>query len=244
MYDFTRQPKWIAGHVLTLVLLVAFLIAGSWQYSRHNERREANARVEARSALEDLHEQDMTGLIADEAEFRTATLTGTWLGQETVLIRNRSFEGAAGCHVVAPLAIDETTAVAINLGWVREVRCSLSAAELTELDGDAIVQGRLRASQQRGRIGPKDPSTGDLETMARIDLDRLDQQVSLQLAPLYVEALEPHIDVIPVSAPSLDAGPHLGYAVQWLLFFAVGALGYPIVLRHHAHKGQNDLLTD
>jgi surfeit locus 1 family protein len=244
VYEFARQPKWIAGHVLTLVLLVAFLAAGSWQYSRHNERREANARIEARSALEDLHEQDMMSLVVDEAEFRTATLAGTWVGHEAVLIRNRSFNGAAGCHVVAPLAIDETTAVAINLGWVEEVRCSLTAADLVGLDGDAIVQGRLRASQHRGRLGPKDRSTGHLETMARIDLDRLDQQVSLQLAPLYVEALEPHIDILPVSAPTLDAGPHLGYAVQWLLFFGVGAVGYPIVLRHHAHKGQNDLLAD
>jgi surfeit locus 1 family protein len=244
VYEFARQPKWIAGHVLTLVLLIAFLTAGSWQYSRHNERREANARIEARSALEELHEQDMTGLVSDEAEFRTATLAGTWVGQEAVLIRNRSFHGAAGCHVVAPLAIDEMTAVAINLGWVEEVRCSLTAVELTELNGDAKVQGRLRASQQRGRLGPKDSSTGVLETMARIDLDRLDQQVSLQLSPLYLEAFEPHLDILPISAPTLDAGPHLGYAVQWLLFFVVGAVGYPIVLRHHAHKGQNDLPAD
>ena len=31
-------------------------------------------------------------------------------------------------------------------------------------------------------------------------------------------------------APSLGEGPHLGYAVQWFVFFVIGLIGYPLVL--------------
>ena len=31
-------------------------------------------------------------------------------------------------------------------------------------------------------------------------------------------------------APSLGEGPHLGYAVQWFVFFIIGLIGYPLVL--------------
>jgi len=28
----------------------------------------------------------------------------------------------------------------------------------------------------------------------------------------------------------LGEGPHLGYAVQWFVFFIIGLIGYPLVL--------------
>ena len=31
-------------------------------------------------------------------------------------------------------------------------------------------------------------------------------------------------------APPLDEGAHLGYAVQWFVFFTIGLIGYPLVL--------------
>jgi len=75
----------------------------------------------------------------------------------------------------------------------------------------------------------------------------VDQQVALSLAPVYVELTSsnpPVADVIAVNRPPTDLGPHLAYAVQWFLSFAVGAIGYPLVLRRQARKGNLEDLED
>ena len=43
-----------------------------------------------------------------------------------------------------------------------------------------------------------------------------------------------------VPPPDLGEGPHLGYAVQWFLFAAVGLVGYPFLLRRRAREAQVD----
>ena len=46
MYGFARQPKWIAAHLLTLLLLTTFIWAGFWQFGRHQERGQRNEETE------------------------------------------------------------------------------------------------------------------------------------------------------------------------------------------------------
>tara|TARA_B100001029_G_scaffold160953_1_gene149343 strand:- start:618 stop:851 length:234 start_codon:yes stop_codon:yes gene_type:complete len=75
----------------------------------------------------------------------------------------------------------------------------------------------------------------------------VDQQVALSLAPVYVELITsspPIAEAVAVDPPPSDLGPHLAYAVQWFLFFAVGAVGFPLVLRHQARKGDLEDLSD
>ncbi len=46
----------------------------------------------------------------------------------------------------------------------------------------------------------------------------------------------PAEDALPIvlPEPDRDEGPHLSYAVQWFLFAAIGAVGWPLVLRRAA----------
>jgi cytochrome oxidase assembly protein ShyY1 len=247
VYSFARQPKWIAGHLLAGALLLAFAFASVWQFSRHNERVEEGNTVRARATLQSLEADELFAEEPDDIQFRNANLDGTWLINDAVLIRNRSFDGNGGCHLVVPIGTRDR-AVAVTVGWVGEVRCDLVSleADLQALTASA-VSGRVRLTQERGSIGPKDAANGRLPTFARVDVERIDQQVSADLAPVYVEAIEltpaPAIDVQTLEAPAADNGPHLGYAGQWLMFFLVGAVGYPLVLRRQAHKGQAEHIS-
>jgi cytochrome oxidase assembly protein ShyY1 len=109
------------------------------------------------------------------------------------------------------------------------------------------LTGRVRLSQTRGAIGARDRSTGVLRTLARTDVARVDQQVNLALAPVYVELIQSTPEIaraLPVDRPPTDIGPHLGYSVQWFLFFGVGAVGYPLVLRRQARRGEAENLEE
>ncbi len=237
MYGFARQPKWIAAHLLTFLLLATFISAGIWQLGRHTERGQRNEAVLARAEATMVNAQDLFGTY-DDIEFRVAELQGIWSPTDAVVIRNRSHQEASGCHLAVPLATNEYQGVLVVVGWMHEVECQTAVQAAPE--GSVSLTGRVRFSQTRGSIGARDSSTGVLRTLARTDVARVDQQVALTLAPVYVELMDsaPRVDgPVPVDPPPTDVGPHLGYTVQWFLFFVVGAVGYPLVLRRHAHRG-------
>ena len=94
----------------------------------------------------------------------------------------------------------------------------------------------------------------DLEALAarhpnaltRADVARLDQQVPEDLLPVYVQLLDqrPAVgddDPEPLGMPELDEGPHLSYAIQWVIFSTVAVVGYPLILRRRAREiGRGD----
>ncbi|WP_419842466.1 SURF1 family protein [Candidatus Poriferisodalis sp.] len=273
MYRFARSPRWVAGHALAGVLLVVFVVAGVWQYGRHGETRERNAATLERQDAEPLDVGGFFAAVQDAdalggLEYRSVTLPVAGVNwDERVLIRNRSLNGLAGCHLAMPVAVargGDASGVLVVAGWLRQQACeSLHDVE----NGDAAVTrravpsqiaGRIRLSQTRGLLGPTDPAQGRLATLARTDVERIDQQTALDLAPVYIEATDTtnaasafgadgelgFVEPVPLPPPELDAGPHLGYTVQWFSFALVAVVGYALVLRHQARKGESEQIAD
>ena len=244
MYSFVRQPKWIAAHMLVLLLLVTFLLAGTWQFGRHQKRLDRNDVVLDRADTVMLEAADLFEA-QDIFEFRLVQLNGSWSASDSVLIRNRSHQDIAGCHLAVPLKVSSNEGVLVVAGWLSAPLCDID--ELEAPTGDVSLVGRVRLSQTRGAIGARDRADGVIKTLARTDVARVDQQVALSLAPVYVELITSNPSVaeaVAVDPPPTDLGPHLAYAVQWFLFFAVGAVGYPLVLRRQARKGNLEDLKD
>ena len=60
-------------------------------------------------------------------------------------------------------------------------------------EGPATVVGVVGLTQPGGGLGPQDPAEGDLESLARVDLERLAEQLDVPLEPVWLtlEASEP-----------------------------------------------------
>lgn len=242
MYSFARQPKWIVAHVLVAVLLTVFVLAGLWQLSRHRWRTDLNHAVSSQAELPivDLFQLDLDD--PDGVEYRIATVAGSFAPGE-ILIRSRSLDGSPGCHVLAILETGNNAGLVVNRGWLPLAEC-----ERGEAAGPATIvptgrlelTGRVRTTETRGRFGAIDPSDGELTVMARVDVARIDEQSPLDLVPIYLDQIEPAEPDLPVELPepATDAGPHLGYMVQWFSFAAVAIVGYPLVLRRQARPSE------
>jgi cytochrome oxidase assembly protein ShyY1 len=233
-WSFARRPKWLAGHVLALVLIAGCIAAGLWQWSRHREVSARNDRIEARQELPPIDAAELSTADPGAIEFRTADLTGTWDPTGTVTIRNRSLSGAPGCHVVTPLVLASGDAVLVTRGFASLPECDGAAETFEPAAGEHHVTGLVRESQRRGAFGARDSDEGVLTSLSRLDVERIAQQYDRPLAPVYVElAVEsPPSEPapFPLPPPELSDGPHLSYTVQWFLFAAVGLIGYPLVL--------------
>lgn len=245
-YRFARQPKWILSHLFVLALVVAMIGACFWQLDRRQEKQARNERIEQRSTLPvvgvetlaDIGDFDAVG----DLEFREVTASGTYAPDQDVLIRSRSRDGAPGAWVLSVLDLDSGGAVVVNRGWIP------NSGQLTEVPdefraptGPVTVEGQVRQTETRGSFGPTDPSTGTLSNLARADVARIDAQVPAALLPLVVQMASQRPAIgedapRPVPPPTLDEGPHLGYAAQWAIFAAIALVGYPLILRRRARE--------
>jgi surfeit locus 1 family protein len=246
-YRFALRPRWVLSHLFVVVLVVVMVNLGFWQLRRLDERRDRNRVVETRTAepvqpVEEVVAPDDPFAVGGEVAYRQVRAEGTYAANEEVLVRSRSLEGAPGSWVLTPLLLDDGSALVVNRGWVpnsgtlREVPASARAPS-----DPVSVTGLLRPTETRSGLGPTDPATGELSTLARVDLGRLADQVEPDLLPVWLQLTEqrpPPDRQAPRPLPplSLDEGPHLGYAVQWFCFSAIAVVGYPLVLRRVARE--------
>ena len=254
-YRFLRQPKWLAFTALVLVLVVVMLNLALWQLRRLDERRDRNDRVAAALAATPVPIGD-----GDLSEWTSVTATGTFDADQQVLIRNRSYQGQPGYHVVTPLQQADGSALLVNRGWIP------LEGDDGELDvpppptGEVTVTGHVRPSQRKGRFfSPTDPAEGRLDQLYRVDIPRIAQQAPYPLLPVYVEltSLDPPADAadeadsassavtlpVPIPPPDQDDGPHLAYAGQWVLFAACAVGGWVIVVRRRARAAPATVTT-
>lgn len=243
-FSFVLRPKWIAGHLLALLGIVVFISMGLWQLRRLDERKSFNAIVSSRanpppSALP-------AAAIAvdrtDDLDWVLVEVTGTYLPDDEVILQARSLDGVSGHNILTPLLVNGQ-AVIVDRGWVPIDAKDPPVAGAEPASGTVTVTGVLRKTEVRGSFGPTDPATGRLTRISRVDIARLQQQMDVELYPMWIQltAQEPEVTApLLQPLPTLSEGPHLGYAVQWFLFTAVVVVGYPILLRRTAEGDESE----
>jgi surfeit locus 1 family protein len=228
--------------VVVVALAILFINLGFWQLSRLEERRLENAVGESRFAEQP---QDLNALLeaagadTDTLEFRRAIFTGEYQSADEVLIRSQVYQAVSGFHVVTPLVGEDGTAVLVNRGWVPLDADEVPVTAAPPPEGQVTVTGWIRPAQTRGALGPADPDGGRLVTMNRVAGERIEEQVPYPLEPVYLSALEGAEGELPVpaSGPTFDdEGPHLGYAIQWFSFAAIGVVGYIFLMRRAVRR--------
>ena len=252
-YSFARRPKWVISHVLVLLLIAAMLGAGFWQISRHRDRSERNDLVrvrvdEAPVALASIAAPGVDASVGEDEQFRRVTVTGRYVPEDEVLIRNRTFGGSPGWWVLTPFITDQGWAVAVNRGWIPLSFEADAARPGTEPPAGTIeLVGTVQPARTAEGFQVADPAEGTLSSLGRPDVERLAQQVDYELSPVVVR-LEPVASAdddypVPLELPALDGGPHASYAAQWFIFSAIAIGGYPLVLRR-VSRGRADSFAD
>lgn len=246
MYRFLLKPRWILSHVLVLALVIVLVNLGLWQLHRLDQKREFNALVESRAERSAEPVADVLPASAgfDDADavvYRAVTAEGAYVADEEVIVRSRTYQSESGAWLLTPLRLDDGTAVLVNRGWV-PIQAGLERQpEWAPPTGTVRVEGLLVATQVRGRFGATDPEGERLETVARADVARLQEQVDEDLIPAVLqldtqEPGQPGDFPVAIGPPELSEGPHLNYAGQWFIFATIAAVGYPLMLRRIAHS--------
>jgi cytochrome oxidase assembly protein ShyY1 len=234
----------LLGHLVLIVAVVLFIVLGLWQLDRHQERRELDAQISARLVAEPVPLDELVATQGSDPEalaLHRVSLEGVYQIEDEIIWQSRTRNGVSGHDVLTPLRTTDGVII-IDRGWVPIDVEGPPVVGAEPPRGVVRVEGVILEGQTRGNLGPIDPAEGTLERISRVDVARLQQQVTEPLAPFYVQLVAqtpPQSGGLPIAQIEPEAGtgpPHISYAVQWFVFAAVALVGYPILLWRTARR--------
>ncbi|NYE20286.1 SURF1 family protein [Microbacterium immunditiarum] len=237
----TARPavRWTVYVLVAVVFAVTCAFLSNWQFSRNAERAGQLALVERNYDAEPvpLDAAIPSGGELDAGdEWLPVEVVGEYLPDEQLLVRNRAHGGTAAFEVLVPLLTESGRVLVINRGWVPPGSEQRLPDEVPEPPGGEVtVVARLRASEPLPASG-RSADEGQVPTIhLPLIAELVDPAISGDVEQsayglMATETPSPTLRPQSVEAPSEDPGPHLSYAIQWILFAIMGFvfIGYVI----------------
>lgn len=241
--------RWTAYVGVAIVFAVACAFLSNWQFTRNAERTEQLTLVAQNYDADPVPLGEVIapgGSLAAGDEWLPVALEGEYLAAEQILVRNRPHGGTAAFEVLVPFRLDGGRVLLIDRGWVPPGEDQpLPDVIPAPPEGPATVIARLRPAEQlpaSGRSAPEGqvPSINPelVATMIAADAG-----ADLELSAYGVMVSEdpaPSSRPVALAAPSEDPGPHLSYAIQWILFAIMGFIFIGYVIRTERRHRRED----
>jgi len=247
--------RWLLASVLVLAAAAVMIRLGIWQLDRMEWRQTFNDRVreQMNTALLELDESNLDSDLY-EMEYRQVSVTGTYLPDDEIVLRNQvwasEFGSELGMALFTPLLIEGTnTAILIERGWIPQEDANREDRAIYREYGIVTVTGRLRRAETDFNINDwlnpdptPAPDQGRLDIWNNINLDRIAAQMETPLLLVYLhrstESFQSSPPYTSLVSPDLSEGPHLGYAIQWFIFASILVVGYPFYVRRQENKNK------
>lgn len=235
----------MARHLLAAVVIVSCVGLALWQADRLAERKSENARLTSQTRLAPIALETLIKNPDVDAAYRRVTVKGSFDPAQEVLLQTRSFKGRPGNHLLTPLVTPAGNAVIVDRGWVPIEIDRPGVARAAPPSGEVSLTGILLPTEKKSPLGVSDPPPGMVTAIARVDLERVGDQLPYPIISSYLrlQTQDPAgIQAIPepVPLPALSEGPHLEYVLQWLFFALVALVVYGALLRREFRSRGDD----
>ena len=248
-YRFLLRPSWLAAITALIVLTVAFVGLGTWQWSRahrtHKLSPQAAAAFRTPVPLDRLLKNGSPA--SEDALGHAVAVSGVFDGAHQLLVPDRKLpDGRIGYLVIAPLKQADGSVVVVGRGW--------SADKITPPPvpaGQVAVTGWLSAAEPADGAAPhavdaaaKDPAhliaSVDVATLVNAwPYTTMDQAYVNESTPVAAGDLTP----VPAPAPPNTSSWYIlniGYTLQWWLFGVVGLWWFVTYVRRVANPAQEE----
>jgi cytochrome oxidase assembly protein ShyY1 len=226
-----REKYFLLKSFVALALICLCLIAAQWQYNRGVDRHARNSMIEANIAAPNISLKSASNNLVKN-EWRTVTTTGSFDASQTILLRNRYFEGKYGFEFLTLFETSSGQKFWVDRGWLVAGKDALTAPLIpTTPTGEVEITGRLRldSSLPRGSFFALPASGTGLISKWNAQNEVATEGFYLDLLNGSTSELTPNVAA---QLPELSDGPHMAYALQWVFFG--GLVGYGRVLVRRA----------
>ena len=238
MLRLALTPRWLGWLALALLVAVACVFLGQWQWGKYENLADRADRIENHYEADPV---PVTDVLTEEPvpvgdEWTRVRATGEYVREDQLLVRNRPLDGTYGYEVLVPLRLDDGGLLVVDRGWVPN---SPEGADV-EPEVPPAPEGRVTVTGwvQVGEEGlDRDLPAGQVASINLGDVgEELDESplggwVTLQSEDPEVERPDP------LGEPDTDTGPHMAYAIQWWIVIPAVLVFWGMALRREAQTG-------
>ncbi|MEX2281350.1 MAG: SURF1 family protein [Gemmatimonadota bacterium] len=222
----------LIGSLVVIAIAGLCVRLGFWQISRLQQRDARNQLITERMELPVIGLEpafgDTAGLL-----YRRVIVNGRFDHEHTIVLAGRSLRGTPGVYILTPALLGGgRTGVLVNRGWYPagdgfSVQLdSLVEPVMAKLTGFVLpFPGSARPPREDSAL----PDSAFRRAWFSPDAVAIRRQFGYPLLDLQVQALpEAEVSKFPIRLPppTLDRGPHLGYAIQWFSFALIAIGGW------------------
>ena len=223
----SREKYVFLKSIVALALICLCLIAAQWQYHRGVDRHHRNYLIEKNIAAPDIPlTYAASNLVKNE--WRSVNTEGVFDANQTILLRNRYFEGKYGFEFLTLFTSSNGKKFWVDRGWIVAGKDALTAPVIPNTpSGTVEINGRLRldTSLPRGSFFALPASGSGLISKWNAQNEVVTEGFYLDLLSGSTTDLTPKVSA---QLPELSDGPHMAYALQWVFF--AGLVGYGRIL--------------
>lgn len=235
-YRFLSSSRWIGLLVGTLVVSAVCTVLGMWQWGRYEQKVEQIEQIDANYGAEPVPLEDFLsgGLTVEgEDQWRRVVLTGEFVPESSVALRNRPVDGIAALHTLAVFLAQTDggrLAVVVDRGWVGpdDALPALPSGETT-----LVVRLRPEEGPVDRTAPPGQAYTVHVAQVIESAGSDLDDVPALRG---YGQDTAPAAPLRGYPEPERTLGSHLSYAFQWWFFALAAPVGVAILARREAHE--------
>ncbi len=224
--------------LVAILLIAGCLWASQWQFHRGEDRKARHNTIEEHIKIPEVELATLTSNVKLH-EWRSVTATGRFDADEQILLRNRYFEGKYGYAVLTRFTTEGGDSIWVDRGWVAAGASATIAPETPPVPTglvSIIARLRLDSSLPSGSFFAL-PINRDGELISKLNAQSgsSSEDYYLDLISGSVPELTPSA---PAQIPSLSDGPHLAYAVQWILFAGLVVYGRYLIRKMDLTSGE------
>jgi cytochrome oxidase assembly protein ShyY1 len=243
-YRFLLTGKWIGWFLLACAAAAVSVQLAGWQMDRNDHLSGENTKIEQNYGAEPLSGAEAVGQFAAHDASLTwhpVELTGEYLPEDQVLVRNRPQDGRVGYDVLVPFRTDAGQVVVLDRGWIPtgDAANGMPGQVPAPPEGTVTVSARLQPGEP-----PVDRGAPEGQ-IASIDLQQLQERWGYPVGTsafgeVFGEEPAPATAPAPAPVPEIDSGPHLSYSLQWYAFAALFFVAFGYAARQQARNDEWD----
>lgn len=240
-----RMTRWFVYVLIAIGFAVACAFLSHWQFERNESRSEQIALVEKNYDAEPVALAELIGSdgALDPADvWHPVLLRGEYLVDEQLLVRNRPHGGTSAFEVLVPFRDVDGRVFIVDRGWVPPGDGDSPDAVPDPPQGEVEVIVRLRPGEQvpaSGRGAPEGQvPTINLPTIAELVGGDV---ITSGYGQIVSESPQPDVALGGFDSPTDDPGPHLSYAIQWILFALMGFIFIGYIIRTEIVKHREEV---
>ena len=193
-----KRFKFSLKTTLVCIILAGLMIrAAIWQASRYEQKQVLITELTARLKIpiEKLNPQ-LENIKKEPEKFthRRFEISGEFDFENEILLKNRRHNDIPGYFIITPLKLDNAKDyILVSRGFIPKKLAALDKRKQFQKNKNVSFTGLAKASvNQKFFLAPEDkfPATGKLTEWLRVDIGKIEKQLSYKLLPLYFEVME------------------------------------------------------